>query len=123
MTKQKNSQKTTPLAIKFKNEHPDAYKAAYKMTLLDAFDTEHDTHESFRSLRARPCQECHQQSAFFYSNKCWRCFYAQEFYDHIEDVIATNQIDSLIFEGRMEYQSINHNADEFTNALNELSIS
>jgi len=118
MTKQKNQ--TTPLAIKFKQEHPDAYKAAYKKTLLDAFDTERETNEGFRHLRARPCQTCNQESAFFYSHKCWRCFYAQEFYDHIEMAIATRQIDSSIRQRRLEYQDINHG--ELTKALEDLTI-
>ena len=118
MTKQKTVK--TPLAIVFKKEHPDAYKAAYEKTLLDAFDTEHDTHENFRHLRARPCQTCNQESAFFYNDKCWRCFYAQEFYDHIETAIATRQLESSIRQRRLEYQDTNHG--ELTKALEDLTI-
>lgn len=67
-------------AHKFKEEFPEAYWQSFDKTLNDFLNPTHTRHESFRHLRMRDCKLCCQQSAFFYGDKCWRCFYANEFY-------------------------------------------
>ncbi len=97
MTKVKKTNLST-LVKRFKEEHKDLYDEAYKKTLQDAFDTDHDTHESFRRLRARNCNSCDQLSAFFYGNVCWRCHYAKEFYAMEEDIEASASVRRTIYE-------------------------
>ena len=99
MTKVKNSQaKLAHLVARFKEEHNDLYDQAYAKTLRDAFDTDHETNESFRRLRARNCNSCNQLSAFFYADVCWRCHYAKEFYQMDQDSEATASVRRTVYE-------------------------